>query len=109
MHRGKARNMREHVREQKITGTGGKNKTAVFGVLDLISLKSWRWLRRGSNLLKEMYERCFLRWHGRYWGRNHLCICVAGDAFSGLIVVVRVQLEADVPCHAPIIGRLRSL
>jgi transposase-like protein len=30
---GKARNMHKHVREQKITGTGGKDKTAVFGVL----------------------------------------------------------------------------
>jgi transposase-like protein len=30
---GKARNMHEHIRAQKITGTGGKDKTAVVGVL----------------------------------------------------------------------------
>lgn len=30
---GKARNMHPHIRERKITGTGGKDKTAVFGVL----------------------------------------------------------------------------
>lgn len=29
---GKARNMHKHVRARKITGTGGKDKTAVFGV-----------------------------------------------------------------------------
>jgi transposase-like protein len=31
---GKARNMHKHVRERKITGTGGKDKTAVIGVLE---------------------------------------------------------------------------
>jgi transposase-like protein len=31
---GKARNMHKHVREQKITGTGGKDKTIVVGVLE---------------------------------------------------------------------------
>jgi len=31
---GKARNMHKHIREQKITGTGGKDKTAVIGVLE---------------------------------------------------------------------------
>ena len=30
---GKARNMHKHIREQKITGTGGKDKTMVMGVL----------------------------------------------------------------------------
>ncbi len=30
---GKARNMHKHVREEKITGTGGKDKTMVVGVL----------------------------------------------------------------------------
>jgi len=31
---GKARNMHKHIREQKITGTGGTDKTAVIGVLE---------------------------------------------------------------------------
>jgi transposase-like protein len=31
---GKARFMRKHVRERKITGTGGKDKTAVMGILE---------------------------------------------------------------------------
>jgi len=31
---GKARNMHKHVRERKITGTGGKDKTAVMGILE---------------------------------------------------------------------------
>jgi transposase-like protein len=31
---GKARNMHKHVRAQKITGTGGKDKTAVIGILE---------------------------------------------------------------------------
>jgi transposase-like protein len=31
---GKARNMHEHIRSQKITGTGGKDKTMVVGVLE---------------------------------------------------------------------------
>jgi transposase-like protein len=31
---GRARNMHKHIREQKITGTGGKDKTAVIGVLE---------------------------------------------------------------------------
>jgi transposase-like protein len=31
---GKARNMHKHIREQKITGTGGKDKTAVMGILE---------------------------------------------------------------------------
>ncbi len=31
---GKARNMHKHVREQKITGRGGKDKTIVMGVLE---------------------------------------------------------------------------
>jgi transposase-like protein len=31
---GKARNMHKHIREQKITGTGGKDKTIVVGVLE---------------------------------------------------------------------------
>ncbi len=31
---GKARNMHKHVKEQKITGTGGKDKTAVMGILE---------------------------------------------------------------------------
>ena len=30
---GKARNMHKHIRERKITGTGGKDKTAVMGIL----------------------------------------------------------------------------
>ena len=30
---GKARNMHKHVREEKITGTGGNDKTMVVGVL----------------------------------------------------------------------------
>ena len=30
---GKARNMHKHLREQKITGTGGKDTTAVIGIL----------------------------------------------------------------------------
>lgn len=30
----KARNMQKHIREQKITGTGGKDKTMVIGVLE---------------------------------------------------------------------------
>lgn len=31
---GKARNMHKHIRERKVTGTGGKDKTAVIGVLE---------------------------------------------------------------------------
>jgi transposase-like protein len=31
---GKARNMHKHVREQKITGTGGKDKTVVAGIME---------------------------------------------------------------------------
>jgi len=31
---GKSRNMHKHVRKQKITGTGGKDKTVVFGMLE---------------------------------------------------------------------------
>jgi transposase-like protein len=31
---GKAQNMHKHVREEKITGTGGKDKTAVMGILE---------------------------------------------------------------------------
>jgi transposase-like protein len=31
---GKARNMHKHIRDRKITGTGGKDKTAVIGVLE---------------------------------------------------------------------------
>lgn len=31
---GKSRNMHKHVREEKITGTGGKDKTIVFGMLE---------------------------------------------------------------------------
>jgi transposase-like protein len=31
---GKARNMHKHIRSRKITGTGGKDKTAVMGVLE---------------------------------------------------------------------------
>ncbi|SRR6266536_1084354 len=31
---GKARNMHKHVRERKITGTGGKDKTVVAGVME---------------------------------------------------------------------------
>ena len=31
---GKARNMHKHIREQKITGTGGKDKTVVMGMLE---------------------------------------------------------------------------
>ncbi len=31
---GKARNMHKHVKAEKITGTGGKDKTAVFGMLE---------------------------------------------------------------------------
>jgi transposase-like protein len=31
---GKARNMHKHIRERKITGTGGKDKTAVLGVIE---------------------------------------------------------------------------
>jgi transposase-like protein len=31
---GKARNMHEHIRARKITGTGGKDKTAVMGILE---------------------------------------------------------------------------
>jgi transposase-like protein len=31
---GKARNMHKHIRDRKITGTGGKDKTAVVGVLE---------------------------------------------------------------------------
>jgi transposase-like protein len=31
---GKARNMHKHVRERKITGTGGKDKTAVMAILE---------------------------------------------------------------------------
>lgn len=31
---GKARNMHKHIREQRITGTGGKDKTPVIGVLE---------------------------------------------------------------------------
>jgi transposase-like protein len=31
---GKARNMHKHIRARKVTGTGGKDKTAVIGVLE---------------------------------------------------------------------------
>ena len=31
---GKARNMHKHIREQKITGTGGKDKTVVAGIME---------------------------------------------------------------------------
>jgi hypothetical protein len=31
---GKARNMHAHIRAKRITGTGGKDKTAVMGILE---------------------------------------------------------------------------